>query len=359
MKLPQRQSLAAETERVIRAMIYSGEIKQKLPGERDFAARLQVGRDTLRAALVELEKAGWISQGCHGKRRSILKAQGDRGAEVNRRRIGFLSPKRLEELTPNMLLEIDQVREMLARKDISLEMHSPSIFSLKRPGARLQELVDSHHYDVWILHQSNESVQQWFAEQGTPCLVRGQVYPGIELPSLDQDWQAIGYHAAISLIAHGHRSIGLVIPNTHLRGLHTVKDGVEDAIAKSSKTVKLHSIVENGSTSALALAALLQRTSQTQEPPTAMLATRSRQVLTISSWLASRRLCIPEDMSLISLTYDNTLDALLPQTSHYHSNVSTMARSLARKLDAVMEGQGQGEKLLIPDFVLGKSIRKV
>ncbi len=61
MKLPERTSLTTETVKVLCSMISAGELKQRLPGERDLATRLQIGRDTLRAALVELEKLGWIS----------------------------------------------------------------------------------------------------------------------------------------------------------------------------------------------------------------------------------------------------------------------------------------------------------
>jgi LacI family transcriptional regulator len=200
-------------------------------------------------------------------------------------------------------------------------------------------------------------VQHWFAKHKVPCLVRGQVHAGINLPSLDQDWRAVAYHSAISLISKGHRSIGLVIPDISLRGLHAVKGGVEDAIAKSPYKIKLHLMEERGTTESLS--ALMHRACAASDSPTGILATRSRHVLTIVSWLASKRMSIPQDMSLISLTYDNVLSALLPKIAHYHLDVSNMARSFVRKVDAVIDGQGQGGKLLIPDFFAGESVRKL
>lgn len=357
MKLPERRSLTAETAIVIQEMIRAGEIKQRLPGERELASRLQIGRDTLRTALAELEKGGWISVGEHGKRRRVLKKAPEDADAVRSSRIGFLSPKRLEELPPTMLLEIDHMREMLARKDISLEIHTPSIFNLKRPGARLNELIDSTQYDAWVLYQANEHVQLWFEKHGTPCIVRGQVYPGIHLPSLDVDWQATGFHSATLLARYGHRSIGVMLPDTQLQGLFAVQKGIENAVAKSVEEITLHAITEQGT--AEAVAASLYDVCHAENPPTAIIATRSRQVLTLISWLASHRLRVPQNMSVVSLTYDNVFDALVPGIAHYTMDRATMARGVVRKLQSVQKGQGIDEKLLIPDFVLGGSVKKV
>lgn len=357
MKLPERTSLTTETVKVITSMISTGELRQHLPGERNLASRLQIGRDTLRAALVELEKQGWISVGEHGKRRQILKKpKRDRRAKRTRR-IGFLSPKRLQELTPAMLLEVDHLREILARQDISLEVHSPSIFNLQRPGARLNDLVGSVRCDAWILHQSTEQVQTWFEKKGIPCLIRGYPYPGISLPSLDLDWQATGLHAGALLTRFGHRSLGLMMPDTQLQGLFASQKGLEMALAKSQDTTSLHTITDHRTVGDVGAA--LHRAFQTQHPPTAIVATRSRQVLTLLSWLASHRLNIPNNLSLVSLTYDSVFDALVPQISYYHLDPSTMARNLARKLDSVMKRSESEQKKLIPEFYPGNSVKEL
>lgn len=357
MKLPQRKSLTADTVEVIQEMIALGEFKQKLPGERELAARLQIGRDTLRTSLAELEKKGWITVGEHGKRRSILKKPTESKQVKRHKRIGFLSPKRLEELPPTMLLELDQIREILARRDITLELHSPSVFNLQRPGARLKDLVDSVQCDAWILYQSTVPMQSWFEKKAVPCLVRGQSYPGIQLSSLDLDWQATGFHAAAMLTRFGHSSIGLIMPDTQLQGLFAAQKGIENALSQASNKASLHMISEQGT--AEAVAASLHNISHADNPPTAIIATRSRQVLTLISWLASHRMRVPQNMSLISLTYDNIYNALVPKISHYTLDHFTMARGIVRKLDSVLDGTAPDEKLLIPEFVSGDSVVKL
>jgi LacI family transcriptional regulator len=357
MKLPERTSLTTETVKVLCSMISAGELKQRLPGERDLATRLQIGRDTLRAALVELEKLGWISVGEHGKRRKILKKPKGGGLAKRTGRIGFLSPKRLQDLTPAMLLEVDHLREILARQDVSLEVHSPSISSLQRPGSRLKDLVGSVECDAWILHQATEQVQSWFQKQKTPCLIRGHPHAGVDLPCLDIDWQATGYHAGALLTRNGHRSLGLMMPDTQLQGLFASQKGLEMALNKTPEPTTLHTITEHRTINDVALA--LHRAFQGEHPPTAIVATRSRQVLTLISWLASHRLNIPHNLSLVSLTYDNVLDALVPRVSYYHLDPSTMARNMARKLDSVMNRSDSEQKKLIPEFFPGQSVKEL
>lgn len=357
MKLPERSSLTTETVKVICSMIDSGELKQRLPGERDLAARLQIGRDTLRAALAELEKQGWISVGAHGKRRSILKNPQSGKQSKRTRRIGFLSPKRLQDLTPAMLLEVDHLREILARKDISLEVHSPSIFSLQRPGTRLKDLVESVQCDAWILHQSTEQIQEWFQRKEVPCVIRGYPYAGISLPSLDVDWQATGLHAGALLTRSGHRSLGLMMPDTQLQGLFASQKGLETALLNSADDTLLHTITDHRTVGDVTAA--LHKVFHAEHPPTAIVATRSRQVLTLISWLASHRLNIPNNLSLVSLTYDSVFDALVPQVSYYHLDPSTMAKNLARKLDSVVNRSDVEQKKLIPEFFPGSSVKEL
>ena len=71
-RIPQRQPLSVQAAVIIADMINSGDFQKRLPGERALATQLQIGRDTLRAALNLLEADQVISPRAHGKRRDIL-----------------------------------------------------------------------------------------------------------------------------------------------------------------------------------------------------------------------------------------------------------------------------------------------
>jgi len=111
-QLPQRLSLPTQIANTIIEMIASGDLIDTLPGERVLAARLQVGRDSLRSALEILESSGHISTRKHGIKRAIIKKPTKPASRVTKR-IGFLSPKKLHELPPWMLLEVDTIRDLL------------------------------------------------------------------------------------------------------------------------------------------------------------------------------------------------------------------------------------------------------
>ena len=73
--MPQRGSLVAECVRVMRLRIEAGEWTGSLPGERRLAELLQVGRDTVRLTLAELESQGLLEPAEAGKRRQVAAAQ--------------------------------------------------------------------------------------------------------------------------------------------------------------------------------------------------------------------------------------------------------------------------------------------
>src|SRR5436190_19861487 len=59
-RLPNRMTLAAETAQSLRESLLEGHWRGHLPGERELCACLQVSRQTLRAALDELQRDGWL-----------------------------------------------------------------------------------------------------------------------------------------------------------------------------------------------------------------------------------------------------------------------------------------------------------
>ena len=113
-RIPNRQSLPAQAARIIREMISSGDLQGLLPGERTLASQLQIGRDTLRAALTSLEADGIISHNEQGKRRRILTTA--EKCRTATKRIAFPSPKSLAQLPPWMLVQFDSLRDILHQR---------------------------------------------------------------------------------------------------------------------------------------------------------------------------------------------------------------------------------------------------
>ncbi|NNC87053.1 MAG: substrate-binding domain-containing protein [Akkermansiaceae bacterium] len=358
-RLPKRQTLPAQAAEILKEMIERRELQGLLPGERTLAERLQIGRDTLRSALETLENEGWISPREHGKRRRIMQISGRVKRPARTHTVAFLSPKRLEELPPWMLVELDLAKGFLARQGYKLELVSPGLFHLQSPGRKLENLLADTKADAWILYQCPPPVQSWFQEKRVPAVIRGYPHEEITLPAIDEDWHAAAFHGGGLLKRHGHRRVGLLLPDVKLAGLAAAERGLTEAIEATPSPGSVYRLIDRQDTESVANS--LQRAFALDDPPTAIVVTRGRHILTLVSWLATRRLRIPDDVSVIALCHEAWFEALIPSINSYHLTPETTARATARKVQAILGGQAPGEPptLLIPEAIAGRSVKKL
>lgn len=352
--LPSRGSLVAECVRVIRLRIGAGEWSGMLPGERRLAEVLQVGRDTVRATLAELEAEGWLEPAEAGKRRRIVASRiGPRSEEPRMLKVGLLAPATLERMPQPLLLEIDHIRSALAAKGGSLEWFAPGWFDHKHPAKRLAELVEEERCPAWILVRSGAAIQRWFEERRLHCLVRGYPHPGITLPHLDVDWEATARHAAGQLWRLGHRRVGIMIPPDRLGG---VAAAVAGACSLREDGFEVLELQESGSVEGMIR--MFNRALQLKQPPSALIATRTRQVATVLGCAARAGLRVPEQLSLISLAREPFLEQLVPEITGYRIDAAAVARQVVRRLEQLMAGNSSpgSSPWLTPEVVKGASV---
>lgn len=356
--MPFRRSLSAECARVIGERIRSGEWQERLPGERRLAELLQVGRDTIRQALIELERSSVIAGTASGSRRQILRLVGDvaregvAGRQGQAFRIGMLSTHRLEQLPQSMLFEVDQIRTALAAKGGMLRVFAPAWYDHRRIGSRLAQLVAEEACSAWILHRSSPEVQRWFESARVPCLVRGYPQPGVALPFLDVDWKATARHAAAYLWRLGHQQVAVIAPEEALGGVAAAVQGIMDFPGEGYRASL---ITEDGSVDGLSHS--LQRSLGSGPAPTAIIATRPRQAATALSWLVGRGVRVPGHISLITLADELFLDYLVPRITSYRIDPESTARIVVRRLESLATGgRGGGTNpWLDPRFEKGAS----
>lgn len=353
--MPSRGNLVAECVRVMHLRIAAGEWTRLLPGERRLAETLQVGRDTIRLALQQLEREGVLAPADAGARRRVLDAGSAVAAKVRPLKIGLLAHRRLEQLPQPMLLEIDRIRDALADKGGSLEVIAPGWYEQKNPAKRLEELVGEERCSAWMLLRSSAAVQGWFMKSRTPALIRGYPHPGIALPHLDVDWQATAHHAAGLLWRMGHRRVVVLSPADPLMGVEAAVRGVRELGEPGFEATVL---VENGTPGGVGR--VLARALNFKAPPTAIIATRPRQAATALTWLASQGLQVPRHLSLITLAVEPFLDHLVPEISGYRVDPESVAKLVVRRLERIAAGDPNpgGNAWITPETVKGASIAK-
>jgi DNA-binding LacI/PurR family transcriptional regulator len=201
----------AETVDSLREGIQNGHWHDRLPGERELCESLQVSRRTLRSALAELGRDGWLEvEGRQGRR---IKKHGSvtPNAESGRKTIAILTPGSFLSLPPRISFVMDTLRDKLTAAGCEVQFHINPACYTANPGRVLAKFVESHPATVWIILSAHEPLQRWFNRQKLACLILGSCAPGISLPSVDVDFHATGHHAGGLLWRKGHRRIALVL----------------------------------------------------------------------------------------------------------------------------------------------------
>lgn len=171
----ERPRLPSEVARRIVAELQQGRWTNYLPGERKLAEMLQVSRTSLRPALAELEKQGWLRT-AHGCRRAIIGKPGRGQAKPLGKTIVVLSPRSLENMDPFIVFQLESLRELLTRRGMTLSIEvRPACYETDATGT-LARLVSEVEASVWLLWLSTQSMQEWFLAKGVAHIVFGSAF---------------------------------------------------------------------------------------------------------------------------------------------------------------------------------------
>lgn len=351
--LPQRLSLVAQTVKHLCDCIRAGHWREHLPGERELCARLHVSRPTLRAALHELQRTGWLDVN-HRQRRRIRPNCVSRRADSQPKVVAVLTPATLRLMTPSAVLVIDALREQLARVGWTLEIHVNRSCYSARPGRALEKLVREAPAAAWLLSGTSRSMQLWFQRHAVPCLVLGTCPDDISLPFADADHRATCRHAGALFLRKGHRRIALVLPESSTGGDHESERGLREALERqfdASLLVLRHRDRAH-------LCKLLDHALQSSSPPTAYLVARSIHALTVTMHLIRRGARLPQDAAVLSRDDENFLDHASPVVSRYSVSTDSFARKVSHAVRTLSENGMLPSRAiqLMPRLIAGETL---
>lgn len=330
--LPKRISLVTETAAALKEWIATGVLRDILPGELQLKKRLGVGRDTLRLALKALTQEGWVTPAFKGRQRRVQALHLPPAEEVKATKlpVTFLSPHPVESRAT--LLEMEDTQMRLAEQGHTMRYLAPAVFRLKHPEHRLRQLVRTNPSAAWILYLASEPIQRWFEDQSLPTFIYGSPFPGVNLPFVASHWEAAAFHAGVQLVRRGHRIIGIMEYHVRFPGVLREEQGLERALATAGTEGRLIRFKDDRTPASIARS--LELAFGLRERPTALVLTYTSQLLTCYSWLVSRGIRVPADVSLVSLTNDSWFGDLYPSICYYRPDTKLMSRSIA---DRVME----------------------
>jgi len=354
--LPQRQSLVGQTVACLQSGIAGGEWRDWLPSERVLCALLQVSRNTLRAALVQLRREGRI-RSVHGSGNQILSNAVIRRTGAQSPDVALLTPEPIERLRPMQSLWIDEMRGLLSERGMRLRVFSGRHFYAPNPGPNLEKLVTRNPHGCWILMLATEEMQRWFSRRAIPCIVAGSTFPGLDLPFRDLDHRAMCRHAAGVLLGLGHRWLVMLAPQSRRAGDVAGESGFLEGV-RQSRHAEADALVVHHEDTVAGVTHAVRRILKLLPAPTGWLVVQPHYYLAASSRLAGAGVRIPEDISMISRDDDPFLSFVVPMPARYGVSPHVMARNLLRPVLELMKGGAVAQRggLIMPDFIKGASI---
>ena len=350
-----RFSVADQVASALREAIRTGALGDPLPGEHQLAQQFGISRSSLRLAMAQLGADGLII------RRNGLRAR----LAPSRRRASTCTPQAVCVIYPvsqgiaysgRYPVVVAAMRELFATKGIGWEEALDARFHGSNPDRLLHDLVARRKNICWILLACPAPVQRWFYQVGAPAFILGSCLPGVELPSIDIDHHAVGWHAAGNAIKHGHRHIGLLQAVHPLAGDLASQKGFLDYIAKTSTQVTITTILVDDESAAFDTR--LRRLARSRQRPTVLFSNQLPPALRAIFILLQCGLQIPRDISLVVGDSHFLVDSVLPEITRYQRGHLQHAECAVRIAQALITGRRVGLKprLFIPVFIAGSTL---
>jgi DNA-binding LacI/PurR family transcriptional regulator len=353
--LPQRRSLVAQVSELIANEVRAGRWGEWLPEERELARHFQVSRFTLRRSLAALRVAGVIETE-HGVGSRICAPGAMRVSGKVNASVGVLCPRALEGFRYFVITAVDDLKSLLFERKLSLSVHEHPQVGSRQPAGLLEKLVAQQRHACWLLVACGHETQQWFSRRQVPAVVSGTCDPSLGLPFVCLDNYALGRHAGLSLLQHGHRRIGALLTRSN----PALRSGLNDVLSSRTddEVVMMVQEVEEAVGSA---ARGVDRLFAPPRPPTAVFAAESSIYLTAFSRLTQLGRKVPGDVSMLCRDDEPYLAAMLPSPARYSKSPHIYAKHLLAHMQKLIDHEPLAHPgtYVMPEFLPGDSLRRL
>jgi len=354
-RLPQKHSLVHQLCDILQEDLRAGRWKDWLPEERELGRIYQVSRCTVRSMLAQLRQAG-VVETKHGLgTRAIAPSQRSTSGKLQAS-VGLLTSRSLDHFRHFVTMVVNDLHERLYDHGCQLTLHEHPRLNSARAIEFLAKLVKQHPHACWLLVGCSRDTQRWFSEQHIPAVVSGTCDAALGLPFVSLDNYALGRHAAMTMLQHGHRRIGALLTSSN-SGL---KSGLMDVLGGSPDAGSSF-IMQETDEDAARVGRAVDRLLALSQKPTVIFIAESNLYLSACARLAQLRLRVPDDLSLLCRDDEPYLESLMPKPARYSKNPHLYAKRL---LTFVLKTIGHEplphfEGYIMPKFVPGGSLRKV
>lgn len=285
-------SVAEQLVAHLREAISKGELSGHMPGIRSLASSLGVSSNTVTAAVLQLEREGFLKPQGHGCR-SLIVLPDD-----------FVRPSFRVTLLPyeRADIQLDYVMEIQHRlREAGHDVHiaEKSLVDMRLNLGQIRSLVGKTKTDAWIVFSSNQEILEWFAKQSTPTFALFGRFRRVPIAGIGLDKSPAFRSAIRRLVELGHQRIVLLQPRHNRLPYHAllVRESLAEMEANGIKTGPYN--IPDWEQSPEGLRKRLDALFAVS-PPTAIILDRPNELIATQLYLAKRGIFAPRDISLIS-----------------------------------------------------------
>lgn len=312
-------------------------------------ARLGVGRNTIKAALRQLEEEGLlVGKGAGHQRRIELPKNHKRTAL----RIRILHYDGIDRASPENV-------ELLARLQeagFAVSFANKSLKDLGMQVARVARFVADQPADAWVVSAGSHEVLEWFASQPVPAIAMFGVFSALPIAAACPRKTPEMVAAVRQLVSLGHRRI-VMLAHKERRKPHLgifERNFLNELEAQGLPTGAYN--LPDWEDSSAGLGACLESLFQ-HTPPSALIIGDAPLFMRVQQFLARRGLMVPERVSLLCTDSDPGFAWCDPAISHIRWDYRPVVRRVLRWADNVANGrEDKRQTLFEAEFVEGRTI---
>ncbi|MFK7909493.1 MAG: substrate-binding domain-containing protein, partial [Akkermansiaceae bacterium] len=326
------QSATEQVAEYLRREILKGTWVGTMPGENHLLSQLNVGGNTIKLALVQLEKEGLLIGQGPGRRRLISMQE---QAPPSTLRVAILNFDSLSKFERYQI----EMTHLLSEAGHYPFLTGKTLMELKMDVKRVARMVKRTDADAWVTCAASRGVHEWFVEQKIPVFAQFGGQNGIPIAGIALDRDLSGLRSVVTrLIDLGHRRIVSLLHRGYRSGV------VGSGNRMFLDEMKAHGIAtgpfnipqwEDGVIDfRKCLESLFEHT-----PPTALLIGEAPYLFAAVQFCAERGLRIPQDISLFCWDYSQCFSVSNPSIAHMNWDYQPIARRTVRWVNNVAHGK--------------------
>lgn len=346
------QTAAEQVAAYLREELRLGTWRGLVPGGDRLATQLGIGRDTVEAALKQLENQGFLLN--QGRRRGRL-ITGQAGRSSTRKlRLAVL----LDENASRRLDYVAAFEHELAQAGHAMVHPSRTMNELGMNVKRIVAMIGKTEADAWLVLSGFQEILEWFEASGKPVFAIFGRRRDLRIAAVAPDKIPALYQAVNALAELGHRRIVLLTrkrrrwpePGYFERAfldalerngiqpgayhLPDWEETIEDLHARLNKLFRL-------------------------TPPTAIIIDEAPLYVAVQHFLAKEGMSVPGDVSLVCNDSDPVFDWCDPPVSTIHWNSEPIVRRVLQWASNVSCNKSDLRQTHTPaKFVRGGTIGK-